>query len=181
MQALVVFESIFGNTERLAEVVAHGLGLRMAVTMTRADLAVLQDASATDLLVIGAPTHALTLPAPGTRRRAAARLDNEVGLNAGIREFLAALPPGGDRPVATFDTRHRWMRYLPGSAARAAARLSGRAGWRMLMPAQSFYVAGIAGPLLPGEADRAADWGEQLGRLAVLVGPPSAHMPRGHR
>jgi hypothetical protein len=179
MRALVVFESMFGNTERLAEAVAQGLGLQMAVTMVRANAAAPSDVAATNMLVVGAPTHALTLPAPATRQQAAARSDDEIDLRTGIREFLATLPPGDDRPVATFDTRHRRMRYLPGSAARAAGRTLCRAGWRMLVPAESFYVAGMAGPLLPGELDRAADWGEQLGRLAVLMGPAPMHTPPG--
>lgn len=172
MRALLVYESMFGNTERLAESVAGGLGIRMDVTTVNVAHETVPDPMGFDLLVIGAPTHALSLPVPDTRRQAASQADAQIAADRGVREFLGDLPAGQDRPVATFDSRHRKMRYLPGSAARAAARLLDRAGWRTLVPPQSFYVGGMAGPLLPGELDRAEDWGEQLGRLAVLTGPP---------
>jgi hypothetical protein len=172
MRALLVYESMFGNTERLAGSVAEGLGLRMEVTMVNAASGTIPDPAGFDLLVVGAPTHALSLPVPDTRRQAATQADTEIVQDHGVREFLQALPVGRDRPTATFDSRHRKMRYLPGSAARAAARLLDGKGWRSLVPPQNFYVGGMAGPLLPGELDRAADWGEQLGRLAVLTGPP---------
>lgn len=172
MRALLVYESMFGNTERLAEAVARGLGLRLEVSTANLAHDVAPDPAGFDLLVIGAPTHALSLPVPDTRRQAAAQVDTEIEADRGVREFLATLPGGADRPVATFDSRHRRMRYLPGSAARAAARMLDKAGWRTLVPPQNFYVGGMTGPLLPGELDRAEDWGEQLGRLAVLTGPP---------
>jgi hypothetical protein len=173
VRALLVFESMFGNTERVAASVAQGLGRRLEVTTANAAHGAVPDPAGFDLLVVGAPTHALTLPVPDTRRQAASQADTaDIVPDRGVREFLQALPAGDDRPVATFDTRHRKMRYLPGSAARAAVRLLDKAGWRTLVPPQNFYVGGMAGPLLPGELDRAEDWGEQLGRLAVLTGPP---------
>lgn len=178
MRALLVYESMFGNTERVARAVAHGLGMRMTVTVVRATAGESPAVSAGDLLVVGAPTHALTMPVPATRQQAAARTDDEIDVSVGIREYLASVPVGVRRSVATFDTRHRRMRYLPGSAARAAGRMLSRAGCHLLVPPQSFYVAGMAGPLLPGELDRAADWGEQLGRLAVLPRPPSVNSAR---
>jgi hypothetical protein len=177
MHAVVMYESMFGNTKRIAEAVARGLSGRMTVTVTPVTAPDAGAQSASDLLVIGAPTHAFTLPAPNTRRQAVARSDDEIDVSTGVREFLMTLPAGSERSVAAFDTRHRRMRFLPGSAARAAGRMLSRAGYRLLAPAQSFYVAGMAGPLLPGELDRAVDWGEQLGRLAVLTEPPPVGSP----
>lgn len=177
MRALVVYESMFGNTERVAQAITHGLATRMAASATPVTAFPATPFAQPDLLVVGAPTHGLTLPTPDTRQQAAVRSDDEIDTRTGIREFLAALPPIPGCLVATFDTRHRRMRYLPGSAARAAGRLLDRAGCHMVMPAQSFYVAGMAGPLLPGEWDRAVDWGEQLGRLAELIRSPSEKSP----
>lgn len=177
MHAVVIYESMFGNTKRIAEAVARGLSGHMTVTTTPVTASDAAALSASDLLVIGAPTHALTLPTPSTRRQAIGYSDDEIDISTGLREFVMSLPAGSDRPVAVFDTRHRRMRYLPGSAARAAGRMLSTAGYRLLAPKLSFYVAGMAGPLLPGEVDRAVDWGEQLGRLAVLTEPPPVGSP----
>jgi hypothetical protein len=172
-----VYESMFGNTQRVAQAITHGLATRMTARATAVTELQVATFAQPDLLVVGAPTHGLNLPTPDTRLQAAVRSDDEIDTRTGIREFLAALPSTPGRLVATFDTRHRLMRYLPGSAARAAGRLLNRAGCRLVVPAQSFYVAGMAGPLLPGEWDRAVDWGEQLGRLAQLVRPPVGKSP----
>lgn len=173
MRALLVYESMFGNTVLVADAIGQGLGTRMDVTLARIGVGRAPDPAGFDLLVVGAPTHALSLPVPDTRRQAAAQTDAEIDTSTGVREFLTELPASPDRAVAVFDTRHRRMRYLPGSAARAAARLLNKAGWRLVVAPQSFYVAGVAGPLLPGELDRAADWGEQIARLVVLTATPA--------
>ena len=60
------------------------------------------------------------------------------------------------------------MRHLPGSAARSAARTLRREGYgRAVAPPESFWVEDVAGPLLPGEVDRARAWGRTLAASVV--------------
>ena len=73
MRALVVVESVFGNTRRIAEAVAEGLGQRagarivdVAVAARTPDLL-----DGIDLLVVGGPTHAFGMTRASTRRSAA--------------------------------------------------------------------------------------------------------------
>ena len=79
----------------------------------------------------------------------------------GEREWLEALGSTGPA-VATFDTRVDKVRHLPGSAAKAAAKLVRRSGHDLAARPESFYVADMAGPLVEGELDRARRWGESL-------------------
>ena len=161
-RALVVYESMFGNTESIARAVAAGLSTGSEVRIT--DVA---HAPATpddvDLVVVGAPTHAFGLSRPQTRsdaRKRGAHADATQG--QGVREWLATIDLDSFEGTiaATFDTRVR-RPPLPGSAARAARRRLHRLGFRVL-PAMSFWVTGTPGPLAEGELERARRWGEQL-------------------
>jgi hypothetical protein len=58
------------------------------------------------------------------------------------------------------------VRRLPGSAAKKAAKLVRHGGFSAAAEPESFYVSNTAGPLLPGELDRAHDWGVRLGEDA---------------
>jgi hypothetical protein len=173
MRALVVFESMFGNTEAVARAVADGLSARMrvdVVPVTEAPEVVDDDV---DLLVAGGPTHAFGMSRARTRQAAIEQGARPVTESArGLREWVTLVRPGAtERPVvATFDTRIR-KRGVPGSAARGAMRRLRGLGLRAAGPACSFYVADTAGPLVDGELARARAWGDRL--AAEQVGAAS--------
>jgi hypothetical protein len=164
-RALVVVESMFGNTRQVAEAVAEGLReSRIVEVVEVVDVAAAPSAPSADVLVLGGPTHAFGMSRPATRADAVARgaSVSERDRSTGLREYLDALRHASQPSVvATFDTRIR-KRGLPGSAARAARRRLVRAGSRAPLPPESFFVADVAGPLLPGELDRARAWGARL-------------------
>ena len=157
--ALVVYESMWGNTGRIAEAIARGIG---GATVTEVGNASLADVRGLDLLVIGGPTHAFSMTRSTTRqdahRQGAPRGDEQRG----IRELLAELPADLDVAVATFDTRVAKVRHLPGSAAKAAEKALRGHHRARIVGRESFYVEDSAGPLLPGEVERAEAWGAHL-------------------
>jgi hypothetical protein len=160
-RALVVYESMFGNTRSIANAVAEGLspGIETEIVeVGEAPASVPQDVS---LLVVGGPTHAFGLSRASTREDAAGRGGRVLSRGKGLREWLEELDTRPGLPAATFDTRIARPR-VPGSAARAAQRLLRRAGLTIAAPAESFYVVGTTGPLWEGELARARSWGEEL-------------------
>jgi flavodoxin len=160
MKALIVYESMFGNTEKIARAVADGLGDGYEVTV--AGVATMPSAADMDLLIVGAPTHAFGLSRPSTRqdavRQGAAHPD---ATDVGMREYLDVSPMLTGLAAAAFDTRVN-MPFLPGSAAHKAHRRLRRLGCRLLGPAESFRVIGTAGPPADGELDRARQWAARL-------------------
>lgn len=161
MGALVIYESMFGNTQAVARAVAEGLSSRMAVDLVEVGEAPVAVGDGTTLLVAGGPTHAFGLSRATTRQSAADQATAPlVSRGIGLREWLDALAPGR-AAVATFDTRVRRPR-VPGSAAHAAERRLRGLGFAVAAPAETFWVHGTPGPLLDGELDRARQWGEQL-------------------
>lgn len=164
MRSAVVYESMFGNTSRVARAVAEGLrGAGADVVVVPVNRAGNDVFEAFDLVVIGAPTHAFTLSRPGSRADAVKRgAPTEVG-ELGVREWLATLPPPArGAAAAVFDTRVRTMRHWPGSAARRAAHYLRRAGYDVAGAPTSFYVRDVEGPLDRGEEARAHDWGADI-------------------
>jgi flavodoxin len=172
MKALVMYESMFGNSERIAHAVADGLAEHIDV-VTR-DVTTSPGGEVphgTDLLVVGGPTHAFSMTRPGTREDAIHQGAGQGLASRGLREWLAGLDPDlHGLPAATFDTRVSRVRKLPGSAARSAARVLRRHRVTMLVQPESFFVDDVAGPLAEDEDVRARAWGEQVAALLIADG-----------
>ena len=161
MNALVVYESLYGNTKLVAEAVGEGLVKEMATEVIEVGAAPAQP-SATDLLVVGGPTHQFGLSRQSSRRQGADDADGPViSLDVGIREWIGGLPRVSGTLAATFDTSIR-KPNLPGSAARGAAKRLKKIGYRLLVPAEIFLVVGGTGPITDGELERASDWGHSV-------------------
>ena len=180
MRALVLYESMFGNTHAIASSIADGLATGLDVTLTEISDAPRGLPDDVDVLVVGGPTHAFGLSRPSTRQDAAQQAGRDPDeVESGLREWLAGLGPV-DRsvPAAAFDTRVRRPR-VPGSAAHRAAAKLRRLGFATLDGPTTFWVGGTSGPILDGELERARQWGEQL--AAGIASPHrsgAGHEPR---
>ncbi len=161
MRTLIVCESMFGNTRTIAEAVAETLAMDGQVDLVDVTSAPCEIEAGVDLVVVGAPTHAFGLSRTNTRQSAVQQ--GAVAEPAvGVREWLATLSDGNGIRAVTFDTRVARPK-MPGSAAKAThRRLAGR-GFHMVASPTSFWVTGTAGPLRPGEVERAHRWAYQLG------------------
>ncbi|RPF21366.1 flavodoxin family protein [Myceligenerans xiligouense] len=162
MRALVVYESMFGNTQALAKAIGEGIQASVPTEVVEVGVAPATVPRDVTLLVVGGPTHAFGMSWPSTRHAAAGQAPTLVSRERGIREWLGALPGSVTAAdAATFDTRA--TPRPPGSAARAAARRLDRLGYRIVMAAASFEVVDSTGPLVEGELERAGEWGRSLG------------------
>jgi hypothetical protein len=161
MRALVLYESMFGNTQQVAEAIAEGLTTAGEVEVAEVSTAERTVDEGVDLLVVGGPTHAFGLSRDSTRTSAANETtDPLVSSGPGLREWLAHARVAPHTSAAAFDTRVD--KPVPGSAASAARRRLQRMGLRIAAPPETFRVGGMTGPLLDGELERARAWGEQL-------------------
>ncbi|HEX2849118.1 MAG TPA: flavodoxin domain-containing protein [Acidimicrobiales bacterium] len=184
MTALVVFESMFGNTETIARSIAAGLAARLGDDVV--EVVEVGDAPAAlpagvDLLVVGGPTHAFGMSRRGTRQSARQQADGPlVSTGGGIREWLGSLevPPGPRIAAAAFDTRIPRPR-LPGSASGSATRRLRTLGFRIVARRCSFWVTGVKGPLRAGEVERAREWGDRVAAEATTsTAQPARAAPR---
>jgi menaquinone-dependent protoporphyrinogen IX oxidase len=176
MRALVVYESMFGGTRALAEAIAGALDRGgMPATLVAAAAA---PSSTADygLLVVGAPTHAHTLPQASSRREAAAwsadpskALTLDVSAHSiGVREWLKSLEIADPAPrVAAFSTRVDIARILAGDAAESIAKRFRSRGIRHIE--QECFLVSASSKLLEGELLRAGEWAEKLPALVAAA------------
>jgi hypothetical protein len=174
MRAVVVYESMYGNTHLIAD--AIGAGLRTAfdvrvLPVSQAGPEVIADA---DLVVVGGPTHAHGMSRAATRKAAAQAADKPAGglkvepdaLGPGLREWFGWLGRYSVR-AAAFDTRMHAPAALTGRASKGAARLLREHGFDVIAEPESFLVT-KQDRLEPQEQNRARDWGT---KLAAVIAP----------
>jgi hypothetical protein len=167
MKAVVVYESHWGNTARVAQAIADGIGPETLVLAT--DEADVSAVSGADLLVAGAPVLGFGLPTE--RMEAAVANSGSMApmppdtTHPSLRAWLGDLPRGRGQGAA-FETRVRWS---PGGATGAIERSLERAGYPTSGTPGKFIVTGRYGPLRKGELDRARRWGEALKDRANAV------------
>lgn len=168
MRAVVVYESMYGNTRVVAEAIGAGLREEHDVVVVPAGEADPEVVESAQLLVVGGPTHAHGM----TRRRsreAAAEAAHKPGsglqledgaTGPGVREWLGSI---GHLNVlaAAFDTRMHGPVALTGRASKSIGRELRRHGVHPLAEPESFLVT-RDNHLEPGEAERARQWGKQL-------------------
>jgi len=175
MDAIVVYESVYGNTRAIAEAVADGLGSVPVLPVHEAA----EQSGTVDLLVVGGPTHmhglatarSRRLAAEGVHEDGAGHVEPGATEEPGLRSWLRDLPPSAAHSVAAFDTRLDKAPWMTGVAARGIARRLRRHGFDVVAT-ESFLVEDSEGPLEKGELDRARAWGAKLARSFAA---PAAH------
>ncbi len=160
MQAIVVYESHWGNTAAVAQAIAEGIGpAARALSTAEATGAAIAGA---DLIVAGAPLLGFSLPTDSMIKnleQGAPRDPTPPDLShPSMRAWMEKLPRGAGR-VAGFETALWWS---PGSAAKAIQRRLEELGYRPASPPQRFKITGKYGPMAAGELERAKAWGAEL-------------------
>jgi hypothetical protein len=168
MGALVIYESMYGNTRRVAEAVAAGLGEHMHVDVVEVSRAAMTIQPDLELLVVGGPTHIHGMTTARTRSSAAERATGQlVSSGIGLREWLEQVAPvPGSSSAAAFDTRIDGPKVLTGSAAGSYTKHLRRLGFAIISDPQSFLITTKApqgDALGEGELGSARAWGRALG------------------
>jgi hypothetical protein len=177
MKAVVIYESMYGNTHAIAEAIAQGLRPTVEeVSVVAAHDAVEATTKGVDLVVAGGPTHVHGLSRPSTRK-AAVEASEKPGsdleiepdaLGPGIREWLGGLTNAAGR-AAAFDTRIDAPAALTGRASKGIARRLKAKGYTLIAEPHSFLVTKES-HLEPHEEATARDWGARLGADLVKSG-----------
>ncbi len=155
MKALVIYDSVFGNTEKVALAIGATIGGEHNASTLPVGQVSLEQVSGLELLVVGSPTR-------GFRPTEA------------VSKFLNELPKNhlAGVQVASFDTRialetidssvFRFIVDKGGYAASTIAKLLEKKGGKLLAPPEGFIVMGEQGPLKEGELERATEWAKHL-------------------
>jgi hypothetical protein len=175
MKALVVYESMYGNTQAVARAIAAGIGASAElVEVGRAPVVLPVDV---ELLVVGGPTHVHGMSRRRTRADAANQVSRPVvSRGDGVREWTELVSSSRRVPAATFDTRVPGPELLTGAASRGLANQLGRAGFEVV-DHQSFVLDGLKGEpfdrVETDELERARSWGRALVEGSLVEARPA--------
>jgi flavodoxin I len=150
-----VYDSYFGNTQKVAEAVCKAFGSKDSVDLKKVGEVKPEQLNGLDLLIIGSPTRAFQ---PGE----------------GMKKFLNSLPVRSLNgvKVAAFDTRIRiedtpvailrFFSKIFGYAAKPMIAKLVKKGGNLVVAGEGFYVESTEGPLKDGELERATAWAKTV-------------------
>ena len=143
MKALIVYDSTYGNTEKIAEAISVAIdGDVKIMKVNQINLSALESL---DLFFIGCPTNG-GRPTPA------------------MQDFLKILPENKIKGlnVAVFDTRfpHRIVKIFGFAADKMATDLKSKGA--NILSSEGFFVKSKSGPLTEGELERAANWANKI-------------------
>jgi len=145
MKTLIVYDSLYGNTGKVADAIGTAIG--EDVHVVHANQVDSHSLGELDLLIVGSPTHG-SMPSEA------------------IQAFLSTMDAPGKQTARAlaFDTRLTWkfLDKFGGAADKIADALKVK-GWQLALPPEGFLVGELRrGPLKYGELERAASWAKQL-------------------
>jgi hypothetical protein len=169
MRALIVYESMYGNTHVVADHIADGLRSYFETEVVPVQQATSERMHDVHLLVVGGPTHVHSVSSEKSRQaavEAAHKPDADVELDPdaegeGLREWFHHVAKVSNAGAAAFDTRIDAASWLTGRASKGIGRRLTSLGYDLVADPESFLVD-KQNHLLPGEADRAVAWGATL-------------------
>ncbi len=172
MKAVVVYESMYGNTHIVANAIGEGLGNAVDVSVVPVDLATRELLASADLVVVGGPTHVHGMSRESTRHaalEAAEKPGKELELDPdaegeGLREWFDGLD-ALDARAAAFDTRMPGPAVLTGRASKGIVRKLRHLGAPVVAEPTSFLVTKES-HLAADQEQAAREWGRELARLA---------------
>ena len=150
MKALVVFDSVYGNCEKIA----NAVGKACKAEVIRAGKAEASALGVFDMIIVGSPTHG-------------------GGPVESVKAFLGNIPAGSlkGKRAAAFDTSasiksqslfFRGFGKMLGHAAPRIAKGLEKKGATLAAEPEGFGVKGTKGPLGEGELERADKWAAEL-------------------
>ncbi|MBN2549059.1 MAG: flavodoxin family protein [Anaerolineales bacterium] len=151
MKTLVLYDSVFGNTEKIAQAIAETL----AAPVAPVSQAGLEQLSGLEILVVGSPTRSFRPTEAMARFLSLLGKDQLRGVNVAAFDTRIWLDTINSKPL-------RFIVDKGGYAASAIAKTLKAKGGKLAVPPEGFLVSGEQGPLKDGELERAAAWGQQI-------------------
>jgi flavodoxin len=152
MKALIIYDSLFGNTEKVANAIKEGIG-KKDTKVIKARNAAPEMLVGIDLLIVGSPVH-------GGKP------------SADMKKFLSSISSGSLKgcKAAAFDTgipkegQGKFIKFIIGLFGYAAKEIAStlKKKGAQILAAETFFVLDKEGPLKDGELDRAKTWAKKL-------------------
>jgi flavodoxin len=155
MKTLIVYDSVFGNTEQIAQAIGNSLSFKENVETLRVSEVKPEQLIGLELLIVGSPTRVFK------PTKAIMYFLNKIPLNGLKGVKVAAF----DTRISTADVNSRFLNIvvkLFGYAAKPITYKLEKKGGSLIIPPEGFFVKDSEGPLKDGELERAVDWAKLI-------------------
>lgn len=159
MKALVIYDTFFTNTKKIAQAVGKGFGTEKEVTVVKVDAVKPEMLEGLDFLVVGSPTRAFS-PTPASKTFIRKLAANQLS-GAKVTAFDTRLPINEKTPGIL-----RFLAGIFGYADKPLLNELKKKGGVQIVPTEGFVVTDSEGPLAEGELERAAEWGKAIRKAA---------------
>ena len=157
MKTAVIFDSAYGNTEKIARAIGLALGSQQEVAILRISEVKPAQLAGLKLLIVGSPTQRLR-PTLATSNLLKILAGNSLkGVKVAAFDTRLTVQEIEKTPVLVF-----FVRLFDGYAAPVIAKGLQKKGGELITPPEGFYVEGMEGPLVEGELERAAAWARKI-------------------
>ena len=153
MKVLIVYDTLHGNTEKIAKALKEGIASKHEVKLIKAAESKISDIKNIEMLMLGSPTHGGWYTEP-------------------IKNFLGAIPEKGLQNIkaAAFDTgstkenQNIFVKALIGFFGYASPRIAKVLNKKEAnnIGSETFFVLDMKGPLKDGEIERAKEWARRI-------------------
>ncbi|MBN2775900.1 MAG: flavodoxin family protein [Prolixibacteraceae bacterium] len=155
MNILIIYDSFFGNTQKIAEAILSGFSPNNKIVLKNVTEVEQNLPEKIDVLIVGSPTRGFR-PSPNT---------SKFLKSIGSKSFEGV-------KVAAFDTRinletlkkaaFRYMVDKGGYAAKTILKQLLKKGGEQVAGPEGFLVDGEEGPITEGETSRAVVWAQTI-------------------
>lgn len=159
MKALVIYDTYFSNTEKIAQAVGRGLGTDYEVSVVKVDAVKPEMLEGLDFLVVGSPTRAFS-PTPASKTFIRKLSANQLS-GVKVTAFDTRLPINEKTPGIL-----RFLAGIFGYADKPLLDELKKKGGVQVVPSEGFLVTDSEGPLAEGELERATEWGKAIRKAA---------------
>jgi flavodoxin len=156
MKALVAYDSVFGNTEQIAQAIGNALGSQVDVETRRVGDVKSEQLTGLKLLIVGSPTRGFRPTAATTNFLKRISSNGLKGVKVAAFDTRFIVSDIEKTPILLFFVR------IFGYAARPISDRLEKKGGELIIAPEGFFVEGVEGPLKEGELERAADWAKQI-------------------
>jgi len=159
MNILVIYDSVYGNTEKIALAIGGELGSPEDVAIMRVSEVKPDQFRGLKLLVVGSPTQRFRPTLAISNLLKGISTNSLKGVKVTAFDTRLTKSNIEETPILAFFVR------LFGQAAYAAKSIADglkSKGGELSAPSEGFFVEGMEGPLVKGELERAAVWAKQI-------------------
>jgi len=151
MKAMVVFDSVFGNTAKIAQAIGDTISSQGEVSVVKISEVDSGQLEGLDYLFVGSPPRAFS-PTPAIKS-----FLKGLGRQSLVGVKVAAFDTRADLSTVNSRLLEIMVKFF-GYAAEPIAECMTRKGGEMIIAPEGFLVLGTEGPLGNGELERAALW-----------------------